>query len=52
MNSFYEGPRSMYPEEYDELMDLKEIAYGSTKEHFLNYFPHSSKRENFIRSLQ
>ena len=48
MNSFYEGLRSMYPEEYDELMDLKEIAYGSTKEHFLNYFPHSSKRENFV----
>jgi len=48
MNVFYEGPRSMYPEEYDELMDLKEIAYGSTKKHFLNYFPHSSKRENFV----
>jgi len=48
MNFSYEGLRSMYPEKYDELMDLKEIAYGSTKEHFLNYFPHSSKRENFV----
>jgi predicted N-acetyltransferase YhbS len=44
----YDGPRSMFPEEYDELMDLKEIAYGETRRHFLDYFPHTAKRENFI----
>ena len=44
----YDGPRSMFPEEYDELMDLKEIAYGETRQRFLNYFPHTSRRENFI----
>lgn len=48
MNSLYEGPRSMHPEEYDQVMDLKEIAYGSTRQHFLNSNPYNSKRENFV----
>lgn len=48
MNSLYEGPRSMHPEEYDQVMDLKEIAYGSTRQHFFNSNPYNSKRENFV----
>jgi len=44
----YEGPRTMHPEEYDELMDLAEGAYGFTKQHFFNYYPLGSKRKNII----
>ena len=45
--SICEGLRSMYPEEYDELMDLAEKSYGYTRQHSLNYYP-LSRRENFI----
>jgi predicted acetyltransferase len=48
INSNYEGPRTMLPEEYDKVIDLAEKSYGYTKQYFLNYYPHTAKRENFI----
>ena len=48
MSPLQEDPRSMYPDEYDKYMDLKEIAYGRTRKHFLNSNPYAAKRENFV----
>ncbi len=44
----YEGPRSMFPEEYDEFMDLEEIAYGETRRRLFNHFPYTFRRENLV----
>ncbi len=33
----YEGPRNIFPEEFDELLDLEEKAYGDTKQNLVNY---------------
>lgn len=49
MNVCYEGPRHVYPEEYDELMNLMEIAYGATRQYILNCFPYGCKREDIVR---
>ena len=44
----FEGPRSMYPDEYDELVELQEKAQGVTKHYILTHYPHTAKRENIV----
>ena len=42
------GPGSMLSEEYDELMNLKEICFGITRQYSLNCSPYATKKENII----